>query len=164
LQSPTAVCSVRGSEIKFGYDSRAAKTLVYEKAGSVSPLGDVVSGYFEDLGIDAAQASSVYNKFNDAINKCLEESETVDPLIETKCVEATLLAAKEALENLLQNKHLSDEVKEHIKEELDKIEKDLEKIRDKILDIKGESEPTVTTTTFPTTTTTTTTQEPSPHQ
>jgi len=132
LQTPIVVCGIRGSEIKIGYDSKAAKTFVYEKVGSVGEFGEVVKGYFKDLGLDSALPSSVWKKFEYVKDKCMKKRKISDPLRDAECLQAALLAARECIQTLLGNKNLPDDVRDDLEKELEKIEEDLEKIQEEI--------------------------------
>lgn len=58
IQTPTAVCGLRGSEAEMGYDNLNSYLNVL--SGQPSIIGAVVQGFFNDPGIDAATKNAVY--------------------------------------------------------------------------------------------------------
>jgi hypothetical protein len=58
LQTPTAVCGVRGSALDWGFDSQQTFMNIYE--GSADIVGNVFEQFFDDPGIDAATKNQVY--------------------------------------------------------------------------------------------------------
>jgi len=68
LQSPTAVCGVRGSALDFGSDGVDQTYMnIYEGAADV--VGNVLRGFFDDPGVSKATKSSVYQSLAAAAEK-----------------------------------------------------------------------------------------------
>ena len=58
LQTPTAVCGIRGSEGNIGFDN--INTYINMYTGEAKVMGKVMRGFFANPGIDAATKSRVY--------------------------------------------------------------------------------------------------------
>ncbi|HUU39485.1 MAG TPA: hypothetical protein VMW42_00945 [Desulfatiglandales bacterium] len=74
LQTPTAVCGVRGSEGDVGYDN--VNTYLNMYVGDADVLGNVIKGFFEDPGIDEATKNMVYQALAGAYDKAGEAAST----------------------------------------------------------------------------------------
>ena len=74
LQTPTAVCGIRGSEGDIGYDN--VNTYLNMYAGDADVLGNVIKGFFEDPGIDEATKNTIYQALADAYGKAQEAEAT----------------------------------------------------------------------------------------
>ena len=64
LQTPTAVCGIRGSEGDLGYDN--VNTYLNMYVGDADVLGNVIKGFFEDPGIDEATKNTIYQALANA--------------------------------------------------------------------------------------------------
>lgn len=58
LQTPTAVCALRGSEANFGFDN--LNTYLDLLSGATDIIGPVLRGFFEAPGISASQKNDIY--------------------------------------------------------------------------------------------------------
>lgn len=155
LQTPTAVCGLRGSIADFGYDNVMA--YVNQIEGSAELKGSiqaVTRDFFNNLQANAQQYASqntVYTKLSDAYNKT---TEATTPLSTAEAKVATLEAIKEAVQVLLQNENLSAEAKEVLRAASEKITTDLNTTTQQVNEIKSTSTSVegTTTTVAPTTT------------
>jgi len=66
LQTPTAVCGLRGSDADFGYNPATLSTMLNMYSGQASVVGNVVRGFFDNPGISAAVKSQVYQALSNA--------------------------------------------------------------------------------------------------
>jgi hypothetical protein len=64
LQTPNAVCELRGSEGDIGFDN--CNTYLNMYTGEADVLGNVIKGSFMDPGIDAATKNRVYHRLTKA--------------------------------------------------------------------------------------------------
>jgi len=64
LQTPTAVCGVRGSDGDIGFDT--VNTYLNMYTGEADIVGDVIRGSFTDPGIEAATRSRAYQALGEA--------------------------------------------------------------------------------------------------
>jgi hypothetical protein len=64
LQTPTAVCGVRGSDGDIGFDT--VNTYLNMYSGEADVVGKVIRGFFTDPGIEAATKSRVYQSLEQA--------------------------------------------------------------------------------------------------
>ncbi len=110
IQSPTAVCGVRGSVLEFGYD--LVNNYLNTIEGAVDVLGPVIEGFFKDLGKDPSTQSNVYSKISEAYEHPGNEV-------------LRLEAIKETLVTLLENENLSVEQREALEKALEKVNKEL---------------------------------------
>jgi hypothetical protein len=103
LQTPTAVCGVRGSDFDWGFDPGKLETYLNIYAGEAEVVGKVIRGFFEDPGIDAATRSRVYQSLAAAyeITEQARATERAVDLAEAR-VEA-LKVVREAAAELRQN-------------------------------------------------------------
>ena len=70
LQTPTAVCGLRGSISEVGYDpTKDPKfaTMLNVLEGAADVRGEVLRGAFEGMTLEQAQASPVYQKLDEAL-------------------------------------------------------------------------------------------------
>ena len=74
LQTPTAVCGVRGSNGDIGFDN--VNTYLNMYTGEADVVGKVMRGFFADPGIDAATKSRVYESLAKAYEKAKEAKAT----------------------------------------------------------------------------------------
>jgi len=59
LQTPTAVCGLRGSEADIGFDN--VRNFLNQISGGSDTVGDFVRGVFQNPGIDVATKNQLYN-------------------------------------------------------------------------------------------------------
>jgi hypothetical protein len=150
LQTPTAVCGLRGSEMDFGFDN--LMTYISEIEGSADARGEirrVAAEFFRTLQANAqsnAQANALFGKLQTAYGL----SQTAPGSDEAEI--AKLEALKLSIELLLQNEHLSDAARALLLKALEETVKDLADL--------GVTVTTTVTTTKPTTTTSTTEKSP----
>jgi hypothetical protein len=161
LQSPTAVCGLRGSATEFGFNN--VMTFAREIEGSFEAQGAVArvtEDFFKNLQANAqniAGQNPVYNKLNDAYNKVEQANRTGAPIDKAGAKVAVLDAVKESIETMLKNPNLPAEAKDLLNSTLQKVNADLKDAQNQLNNITGQP----TTTLAPTTTTTTeTTQAP----
>lgn len=64
LQSPTAVCGLRGTEGDFGYDN--LNTYLHIYTGEADVVGEVLEGFFEAFGPDTTKGSKVFQALANA--------------------------------------------------------------------------------------------------
>ena len=67
LQTPTAVCGLRGSDGDVGFDN--VNTYLNMYTGEAAVVGKVLKGFFKDPGISAARRSKVYRSLARAHEK-----------------------------------------------------------------------------------------------
>lgn len=101
LQTPTAVCGVRGSEADIGYDNVSSYLNIY--IGEVDIIGKVVKGFFADPGIDAATKNEVYQAFVKAHEKAEQAKVTGKAVDLAKARVETLQVIKVAATELQKN-------------------------------------------------------------
>jgi hypothetical protein len=171
LQSPTAVCGLRGSISEFGYNN--VMTYLNQTEGGSDLMGPIqkVSGdFFKGLQANAQQYADqnvVYNKLNDAYSKTEQANKTGTPLDKAGAKVAVLDAVKESIEAILKNPNLLPEAKDVLNSSLQKVNSDLKDAQNQLNTLSGQPAttlaPTTTTTstvTETTATTTVTTQAP----
>lgn len=163
LQSPTAVCGLRGSAADFGFN--AVMTYLREIDGSfdtMGPVSRVTADFFDTLQANAqnvAGQNPVYNKLNDAYNRTLQAQKTGTALDQAGAKVALLDAVKLSIESILKNPNLPPEAREILNSTLQKVTSDLKDAQNQLNSITGQPTPAVaqTTTTETTTTEATTT-------
>ena len=175
LQSPTAVCGLRGSVSEFGYNN--VMTYVREIEGGADlagPVQRVTEDFFKKLQAEAqnsAVQNPVYNKLNDAYNRTVQAEKTGTALDQAEARVATLEAVKLSIDSILTNPNLTPEARETLNSTLQKVNADLKDALDELSAITGQpkmmetttpvsTEALTTTTVLWTTTTTTTTLGP----
>jgi len=67
LQTPTAVCGVRGSIAESGYDPVKLESYLNLIQGEADIMGEFIRGFFEDPGISAAEKSRVFEAMENAL-------------------------------------------------------------------------------------------------
>ena len=171
LQSPTAVCGLRGSVSEFGYNN--VMTYVREIEGGADlagPVQRVTEDFFKKLQAEAqnsAVQNPVYNKLNDAYSRTVQAEKTGTALDQAEARVATLEAVKVSIDSILTNPNLTPQARETLNATLQKVNADLKNAQDELSAITGQPKtmettpPTtmeaLTTTTVLWTTTTTTT-------
>jgi hypothetical protein len=164
LQSPTAVCGLRGSATEFGYDN--VMTFVREIEGSLEALGAVqrvTEDFFRNLQANAAKSAAenkVFTKLTEAYNKAEQANRTGTAIDKAEARVSVLDAVKESLEVILKNPNLSAEAKDILNSTLQKVNSDLKDAQNQLNSITGQPTTTVSPTTTTETTTTTTTEAP----
>jgi hypothetical protein len=111
LQTPTAVCGLRGSEVQAGYDN--VKNFLNVISGGTDTLGDWVKGVFENPGIDAATKSQLYNALiaaQQAYNTAQQTGNALDKAKAELSGLQAIVAAAAALQNNPDSK-VADEAK-----------------------------------------------------
>ena len=108
LQTPTAVCALRGSDGDVGYDNKSSFLNMYH--GTVAIRGDVSQGSFGNFGRNTAAGSAVYNAISRAIQAAASasvpsagQSEAAKEIVDLKTEKAVLAAVQAAAEALLSN-------------------------------------------------------------
>jgi len=69
VQTPAAVCTLRGSDGDFGFNPATLSTYMHMYSGEASVVGTVIRGFFANPGISAAQKSAVYQALASAYEK-----------------------------------------------------------------------------------------------
>jgi hypothetical protein len=165
LQSPTAVCGLRGSATEFGYNN--VMTYLHQTEGGsdlMGPVQRVTEDFFKGLQANAQQYSNenkLYGKLNDAFNKAEQARRTGTALDQAGAKVAVLDAVKESLQLILANPNLPAEAKDLLNSSLQKVNSDLKDAQTQLNTLSGQPTttlaPTTTTTSTATETTTTTT-------
>ena len=101
LQSPTAVCDLRGSDGDFGYDN--LNTYINMYSGEAAVTGRVLRQFFQDPGVTAAQRNEVYQKLSQAYEQTRSAQATGVQLNVNEARLASLDVVKTAAEVLSQN-------------------------------------------------------------
>lgn len=166
LQSPTAVCGLRGSATEWGYNN--VMTYMNQTAGGsdlLGPVQKVTEAFFKGLQENAQQFAGqnpVYNKVNDAYNKSEQARRTGTPLDQAGAKVALLDAVKASIETILKNPNLPDSAKDALNNALNRVNQDLTNAQNQLSTLSSQTTTTVgpTTTTETTATTTVTTQAP----
>jgi hypothetical protein len=159
LQSPTAVCGLRGSATEWGYNN--VMTYMNQTEGGsdlMGPVQKVTEAFFKGLQEDAQQVAGrnpVYNKWNDAYNKAEQANRTGTALDKAGAKVALLDAIKASIEAILKNPNLSPEAIAVLNSSLQKVNSDLKDAQNQLNTLSGQP----TTTVAPTTTTTSTATE-----
>jgi hypothetical protein len=159
LQSPTAVCGLRGSATEWGYNN--VMTYMNQTAGGsdlMGPVQKVTEAFFNGLQANAQQAAGqnpVYNKLNDAYNKSEQANRTGTALDKAGAKVAVLDAVKASIEAILKNPNLSPEAIAVLNSSLQRVDSDLKDAQTQLNTLSGQP----TTTVAPTTTTTSTVTE-----
>ena len=84
VQTPTAVCGIRGSTVTAGYDN--LNSYLNMISGISDKLGDWIEGVFDNPGIDAALKNTIYNDLVEAKNKLEIAQAITDPEERDKAV------------------------------------------------------------------------------
>lgn len=165
LQSPTAVCGLRGSATEFGFNN--VMTFARDIEGSFEAQGAVArvtEAFFKNLQENAqtiAGQNPVFNKLTEAYNKVEQAQKTGTLLDRATAKVAVLDSVKESIEAILKNPNLSAEAKDVLNSTLQKVNADLKDAQNQLNTLPGQPSttlaPTTTTTSTATETTTTTT-------
>jgi hypothetical protein len=166
LQSPTAVCGLRGSAAEWGYNN--VMTYMNQTEGGsdlMGPVQKVTEAFFKGLQENAQQVAGqnpVYNKLNDAYNKSEQANRTGTALDKAGAKVAVLDAVKASIEAILKNPNLPDTAKDVLNNALNRVNQDLANAQNQLTTLSGQTTTTVapTTSTETTATTTVTTQAP----
>jgi hypothetical protein len=171
LQSPTAVCGLRGSETEWGFNN--VMTYMNQTVGGSEVLGTVqrvTEAFFKGLQENAQQnagQNQVYNKVNDAYNKTEQARRTGAPLDQAGARVAVLQAVQASLQAILSNPNLPAAAKDALNNALSRVNQDLTNAQNQLDTLSGQTTTSVaptTTSVAPTTTsvveTTTTTEAP----
>jgi len=103
LQTPTAVCGVRGSDGDIGFDPAKLETYLNMYTGDAEVVGKVIRGLFADLGPEAAKESPVFQALAKAHEKTEEAKATGKAVDLAKARVEALKVVKEAAAELQQN-------------------------------------------------------------
>ena len=98
LQTPTAVCGVRGSDGEIGFDN--VNTYLNMYSGEAEVVGKVMRGFFADPGIDAATKSRVYQSL---IQAAVQAEQAMTPVQVAQARIVALQVVKEAATELQNN-------------------------------------------------------------
>lgn len=171
LQSPTAVCGLRGSATEFGYNN--VMTYLNQTEGGSDLSGSVqrvTEEFFKGLQANAqnyAGQNPVYNKLNEAYSKAEQARRTGTPLDQAGAKVALLQAVQASLQAILANPNLPDAAKTALNNALNQVNRNLTDAQNQLNTLQGQPTTTVgptTTSVAPTTTsvveTTTTTEAP----
>jgi hypothetical protein len=101
LQTPTAVCGIRGSDGDIGFDGIQTYLNMYH--GEADNVGDVLIGFFENPGAYVAENSDVYNTLERASREYERSVASGDPEEIKRAVASALAAAAAAGESLANN-------------------------------------------------------------
>jgi len=90
VQTPSAVCGLRGTELEVGYDN--VKSYLNTISGETQTLGEFLKGFFDNPGVDAATKNEVYATLVSAQAKFTEAQQTGHPMDLAKAEKASLEA------------------------------------------------------------------------
>lgn len=147
LQSPTAVCGIRGSDGDFGFDPVKMETYLNMYSGEADVIGNVVRGFFDNPGISAAEKSAVWNSLVNAFNEAEKARATGSAADQAQARVLALEAARQAANALLNNPDPT--VREQARQAIVEIDASIAQLKADYPTIT-----TATTTIAPTTTTT----------
>ena len=94
LQSATAVVTLKGSDADFGYNNLNTYLNMY--SGDAAVVGNVIRGFFENPGIDAATKNNVYQALAAAYQKTLSAQASSGPLRAVNLADARIAALQVA--------------------------------------------------------------------
>jgi len=103
LQSPNAVCGLRGSDGDFGFNPATQQTLLNMYSGEAAVVGNVLRGFFENPGISVAQKAQVYQNLLAAYQKIEQAKVTGKVIDQAQAKIDALNVAKQAATILIQN-------------------------------------------------------------
>ncbi len=103
LQSPTAVCGIRGSDADYGFNPTSMQTFLNMYSGEAAVVGNVIRGFFENPGISEAAKTRVYQALVQAHDKTEQAQATGKEVDQAKAKVETLQVVKEAAVILVQN-------------------------------------------------------------
>ncbi|MBC8433147.1 MAG: FecR domain-containing protein, partial [Desulfobacterales bacterium] len=101
LQTPTAVCGIRGSDGDFGFDNQKSYLKMY--TGTAEVNGNVTRGRFKNPGKRAADKNPVYRRVERAYVAVAKARATKKPAEIAKAKVAALHVAKEASKVIKEN-------------------------------------------------------------
>lgn len=101
LQTPTAVCGIRGSDGDIGFDGIQTYLNMYH--GETDNVGDVLLGFFENPGAYVAEKSKVYKDLEKASKRYAKALKSGDPEDMKEAVALALEAAIAGGESLAGN-------------------------------------------------------------
>lgn len=153
LQTPTAVCGLRGSDGDIGYDNLNTYLNMY--SGEASVIGDVIRGFFDDPGQDAAVKNALYNMLAAAYDAFEKAGVSGTEEDKSAAAVAALKSLVEAAKALVDNPDpvVSDDADKALKDAVDLLEGAIDDYD------KDDKDDKTTLTTSSTTTSTTTTKE-----
>lgn len=97
LQSPTAIAGIRGSDGDFGFDN--VNTYLNMYTGDAAVIGNVIRGFFENPGINAALKNSVYQSLQQAYQQTVqaqaEQRAALKPVVQAQSRIAALQVAQQ---------------------------------------------------------------------
>ena len=165
LQSPTAVCGLRGSATEFGFNN--VMTFVREIEGSVEAQGAVqrvTEDFFRNLQANAERSAAenkVFTKLTEAYNKTEQANRTGVAIDKAAARLSVLEAVKESVQTILANPHLSEAAKTTLNAALTQVNQDLTDAQNQLNTLTQTTTTVAPTTTSvgPTTTTTSTSTE-----
>jgi hypothetical protein len=161
LQSPTAVCGLRGSAADFGFNNVMTHFRQIEGGSELlGPVQRVTEDFFKSLQANAQQYANenkLYHKLNAAFDKSEQARRTGTALDQAGARVAALDVVKDSLESILKNPNLPSEAKDILNSALQKVNSDLQDARNQLAVLTGQPTPATTVTE---TTTTTTTEAP----
>jgi hypothetical protein len=99
LQTPTAVCGLRGTDGEIGYDNLNSYLNMY--SGQAEVVGNVVRGVFNNPGVSAATQNAVYQALQNAANAMAAAGDNPVALAQAKAQAAEVV--KQAAEALKEN-------------------------------------------------------------
>jgi hypothetical protein len=129
LQSPTAVCGLRGSATEFGYNNVMA--YLHQTEGDSDIAGTVqrvTEDFFKALQANAQQYAGqnpVYNKLNDAYNRSEQANRTGAPIDKAGAKVAVLQAVQASIQAILANPNLPDAAREALNNALTQVNQNL---------------------------------------
>ena len=161
LQSPTAVCGLRGSISEFGYNNVMTFVREIEGGADVSgPVQRVTEDFFRNLQANArniAGQNVVFNKLTEAFNQVEEARKTGTAMDQAEAKVAVLQAVQASLQTMLTNPNLPDAARETLNNTLNQVNQDLTTAQNQLDTLSGQPTTTVaptTTSVAPTTSTT----------
>ena len=103
LQTPTAVCGVRGTVGEAGFDPITYTTFLNMIEGEADVIGNVIRGFFEEGGAGWAEKSPVWTELVRAVDMYAKAEETGKPTDRTKALVGALKVIKLAADELQNN-------------------------------------------------------------
>lgn len=103
LQTPNAVCGLRGSDGDLGYDPVKMQSYLNMYSGEAAVVGNVLRGFFENPGISVAQKTQMYQNLVAAYNKTEQAKASGKTIDQAQAKVDALNVAKEAAATLLAN-------------------------------------------------------------
>jgi len=103
LQTPTAVCGLRGSDGDFGFNPTTLQTFLNMYSGEAAVVGSVIKGFFDNPGASAAQKSAVYQALAKAYEKTVQAQTSGKVIDQAQAKVEALQVAVEAASSLQAN-------------------------------------------------------------